>query len=38
MADSGLLERVLANLIDNALRYAPDSRSASPPVKSAIAC
>ncbi len=25
MADSGLLERVLANLIDNALRYAPDS-------------
>lgn len=23
-ADSGLLERVLANLIDNALRYAPD--------------
>ncbi|MGZ8809167.1 MAG: ATP-binding protein [Mycobacterium sp.] len=26
MADSGLLERVLANLIDNALRYAPDSR------------
>ncbi len=24
MADSGLLERVLANLIDNALRYAPD--------------
>ncbi|MDV3129073.1 sensor histidine kinase KdpD [Mycobacterium sp. 21AC1] len=23
MADSGLLERVLANLIDNALRYAP---------------
>jgi two-component system sensor histidine kinase KdpD len=26
MADSGLLERVLANLIDNALRYAPDSQ------------
>jgi len=25
MADSGLLERVLANLIDNALRYAQDS-------------
>jgi two-component system sensor histidine kinase KdpD len=25
MADSGLLERVLANLIDNALRYAGDS-------------
>jgi len=25
MADAGLLERVLANLIDNALRYAPDS-------------
>jgi two-component system sensor histidine kinase KdpD len=25
MADSGLLERVLANLIDNALRYAPNS-------------
>ncbi len=25
MADSGLLERVLANLIDNALRHAPDS-------------
>ena len=25
MADSGLLERVLANLIDNALRYAPTS-------------
>ena len=25
IADSGLLERVLANLIDNALRYAPDS-------------
>ncbi|MBS1690989.1 MAG: sensor histidine kinase KdpD [Actinobacteria bacterium] len=24
MADSGLLERVLANLIDNALRYAPE--------------
>nr|WP_041302217.1 sensor histidine kinase KdpD [Mycolicibacterium rhodesiae] len=24
-ADSGLLERVLANLVDNALRYAPDS-------------
>jgi two-component system sensor histidine kinase KdpD len=24
-ADSGLLERVIANLIDNALRYAPDS-------------
>lgn len=24
MADSGLLERVLGNLIDNALRYAPD--------------
>jgi two-component system, OmpR family, sensor histidine kinase KdpD len=24
MADSGLLERVLVNLIDNALRYAPD--------------
>jgi two-component system sensor histidine kinase KdpD len=25
MADAGLLERVLANVIDNALRYAPDS-------------
>jgi two-component system sensor histidine kinase KdpD len=25
MADSGLLERVLANLVDNALRYAPNS-------------
>ena len=25
MADSGLLERVLANLLDNTLRYAPDS-------------
>jgi two-component system, OmpR family, sensor histidine kinase KdpD len=25
MADAGLLERVMANLIDNALRYAPDS-------------
>jgi two-component system, OmpR family, sensor histidine kinase KdpD len=25
MADAGLLERVLANLIDNALRYAPES-------------
>ena len=25
MADAGLLERVLANLIDNALRYAPNS-------------
>jgi two-component system sensor histidine kinase KdpD len=25
MADAGLLERVLANLIDNALRYAPQS-------------
>lgn len=24
MADAGLLERVLANLIDNALRYSPD--------------
>ncbi|HET7741207.1 MAG TPA: ATP-binding protein, partial [Mycobacterium sp.] len=24
MADSGLLERVLVNVIDNALRYAPD--------------
>ena len=26
MADSGLLERVFANLIDNALRYAPNCR------------
>ena len=25
MADAGLLERVLANLVDNALRYAPES-------------
>jgi two-component system sensor histidine kinase KdpD len=25
MADAGLLERVLANVIDNALRYAPES-------------
>lgn len=25
LADTGLLERVLANLIDNAVRYAPDS-------------
>lgn len=25
LADTGLLERALANLIDNALRYAPDS-------------
>ncbi len=24
MADAGLLERVIANLVDNALRYAPD--------------
>jgi two-component system sensor histidine kinase KdpD len=26
MADSGLLERVLANLVDNALRYSPVNR------------
>lgn len=26
MADSGLLERVLANLVDNALRYSPPDR------------
>ena len=26
LADAGLLERVFANLIDNALRYAPDSQ------------
>ncbi|GAA4476085.1 sensor histidine kinase KdpD [Rhodococcus olei] len=25
LADSGLLERVVANLVDNALRYAPDT-------------
>ena len=25
MADPGLLERVIANLVDNALRYASDS-------------
>jgi two-component system sensor histidine kinase KdpD len=25
LADAGLLERVLSNLVDNALRYAPDS-------------
>jgi two-component system sensor histidine kinase KdpD len=25
LADAGLLERVLVNLVDNALRYAPDS-------------
>jgi two-component system sensor histidine kinase KdpD len=25
LADAGLLERVMANLLDNALRYAPDS-------------
>ena len=26
MADGGLLERVLANLVDNAVRYSPDGR------------
>ncbi|MFC7447279.1 sensor histidine kinase [Rhodococcus daqingensis] len=38
MADSGLLERVLANLVDNALRYAPDSkvRIAAAPVKDRV--
>ncbi|SEK26136.1 sensor histidine kinase [Rhodococcus maanshanensis] len=38
MADSGLLERVLANLMDNALRYAPDSmvRIAAAPVKDRV--
>ncbi len=29
MADDGLLERVLANLIDNALRYTPEGRKVS---------
>ena len=38
MADSGLLERVLANLIDNALRYAPDARSGSMRARSATMC
>ncbi|MGZ4641993.1 MAG: DUF4118 domain-containing protein [Blastococcus sp.] len=27
MADSGLLERVVANLVDNALRYSPDGQA-----------
>jgi two-component system sensor histidine kinase KdpD len=38
MADSGLLERVMANLVDNALRYAPDSmvRIAAAPVKDRV--
>ncbi|TJZ81244.1 sensor histidine kinase KdpD [Rhodococcus oryzae] len=38
MADSGLLERVLANLVDNALRYAPDGavRIAAAPVKDRV--
>ncbi|MGW6377288.1 ATP-binding protein [Rhodococcus sp. NPDC055112] len=38
MADSGLLERVLANLMDNALRYAPDGavRIAAAPVKDRV--
>jgi len=38
LADSGLLERVLANLVDNALRYAPDSavRIAAAPVKDRV--
>ncbi|MBB5916763.1 two-component system sensor histidine kinase KdpD [Nocardia transvalensis] len=38
-ADNGLLERVLANLIDNALRYSPTTHpSASPPNTSATEC
>lgn len=38
LADSGLLERVLANLVDNALRYAPDGavRIAAAPVKNRV--
>lgn len=38
MADSGLLERVLANLVENALRYAPDStvRIAAAPVRDRV--
>ena len=38
MADAGLLERVLANLIDNALRYAPDSWCGSTRAGSATGC
>ena len=26
LADAGLLERVVANLIDNAVRHSPDAR------------
>ena len=38
LADSGLLERVLANVIDNALRYAPDGMVRVNAGKSATGC